>query len=85
MAKVRSFEVDKINLDAYEFEPFINEKYVGFVIRWDSDIGFGEYTLYKAVGSDEWKADSEHMDSKEDKAFLKELFKLFIEKLDIVD
>lgn len=81
----RRFEVDKINLDAYEIEPFINEKYVGFVIKWDSDIGFGEYTIYKAVGSDKWQADSEHMDNNEDKAFLKELLKLFVGSLEIVD
>ena len=81
----RRFAVDAINLEAYEFEPFVNEKYIGVVIRWDSDIGFGEYTIYKAIGSDEWHADSEHMDNNEDKDFLKELMKLFIEKLDIVD
>ena len=81
----RRFEVDKINLDAYEIEPFINEKYVGFVIKWDSDIGFGEYTIYKAIGSDKWQADSEHMDNNEDKAFLKELLKLFVGSLEIVD
>ena len=81
----RRFEVDKINLDAYEIEPFINEKYMGFVIRWDSDIGFGEYTIYKAVGSDKWQADSEHMDSSEDKAFLIELLSQFVNSLEIVD
>jgi hypothetical protein len=81
----RRFEVDKINLEAYEVEPFINEKYVGFVIKWDSDIGFGEYTIYKAVGSDKWQADSEHMDTNEDKAFLKELLKLFVGSLEVVD
>jgi hypothetical protein len=81
----RRFEVDKINLDVHEIEPFINEKYVGFVIKWDSDIGFGEYTIYKAVGSDKWQADSEHMDNNEDKAFLKELLKLFVGSLEIVD
>jgi hypothetical protein len=81
----RRFEVDNINLDAYEIEPFINEKYVGFVIKWDSDIGFGEYTIYKAVGSDKWQADSEHMDNNEDKAFLNELLKLFVGSLEIVD
>ena len=81
----RRFEVDKINLDAYEIEPFINEKYIGFVIRWNSDIGFGEYTVYKANGSDKWQADSEHMDNNEDKAFLNELLKQFVTSLDIID
>lgn len=77
----RRIEVNNINLDAYEIKPFVNERFTGLVIRWDSDIGFGEYTIYKEVGSDEWYADSEHMDSNEDKDFLKELMKLFIEKI----
>lgn len=81
----RRFEVDKINLDAYELEPFVNEKYTGIVIKWDSDIGFGEYTIYKANGSDKWQADSEHMDNNEDKAFLNELLKQFVTSLDIAD
>jgi hypothetical protein len=81
----RRFEVDKISLDAYEVEPFINEKYIGFVIRWDSAIGFGEYTIYKAVGDDKWEAHSEHMDNNEDRAFITELLKQFVEKLTIVD
>lgn len=79
----RILELDKINLDAYDIEPFVNEKYAGFVIRWDSSIGFGEYTIYKKVGSDEWFADSEHMDNNADKAFVTELMKVFIEKLTI--
>ena len=81
----RRFPVNTINLDAYEFEPFVNEKYTGVVIRWGSDIGFGEYTIYKANGSDEWCAQSEHMDNNEDKDFIKELMKLFIEKLNITE
>ena len=81
----RRFEVDKINLDAYDIEPFVNEKYTGFVIKWDSDIGFGEYTIYKSIDSDKWHGDSEHMDNNEDKSFIKELLKLFVEKLDVVD
>lgn len=81
----RLIEVNKINLSAYDIEPFVNEKYTGFVIKWDSDIGFGEYTIYKSVDSDKWCAESEHMDNNDDKDFLKELMKLFVEKLDIVD
>ena len=81
----RRFAADTINLDAYEFEPFANEKYTGVTIRWDSDIGFGEYTIYKAVDSDKWCAESEHIDNNEDKSFIKELMKLFIEKLNITD
>ena len=85
MAKVRCFDVNEINLCIHEVEPFMNDKYSGFVIAWHSDIGFGEYTIYKAVGSSEWKADSEHMDSEEDRAFLKKLFELFVQELKIMD
>lgn len=79
----RKHDVTKINLDAYDIEPFVNEKYIGFVIRWDSDIGFGEYTIYKQRGLDEWLADSEYMDSNTDKAFITELMRVFIDKLNV--
>jgi hypothetical protein len=85
MAKTRRFEVDKINLQVYDIEPFVNERGSGFVIMWNSDIGFGEYTIYKRADSDEWRGDSEHMDTNEDKAFIKELLKLFADKLTIID
>lgn len=79
----RRFAVDAINLDAYEFEPFVNEKYTGVTIRWSSDIGFGEYTIYKAIDSDKWCADAETMDNNEDKDFIRELMRQFIDKLEI--
>lgn len=79
----RRFEVNEINLDAYEIKPFVNEMYTGIVIKWDSDIGFGEYTIFKPVDSDQWYAESEYMDTNEDKSFIKELMKLFIEKINI--
>jgi hypothetical protein len=81
----RRFEVDKINLNIREIDPFANNKYTGFVIGWNSDIGFGEYTLYRDVKSSKWYAHSEHMDSNEDKAFLKELLKLFVDRLEITE
>ena len=79
----RRFSVDSINLEVYDVQPFVNERGSGIIISWDSNIGFGEYTIYKRVGSDEWCADSEHMDNNEDKDFIKELMKLFIEKLNV--
>ena len=81
----RRFDITQINLDAYDIEPFANEKYTGLTIRWDSDIGFGEYVIYKKIDDDEWYADSERMDSNEDKAFISELMRLFIEKITIED
>ena len=81
----RRFEVNTINLEVYDIHPFVNERGSGFVIEWDSDIGFGEYTIYKRADSDEWCGDSEHMDNNTDKDFIKELMKLFIDNLNIVD
>ena len=79
----RKYDVTNINLDAYDIEPFLNESYKGFVIKWNSDIGFGEYTIYRKINSDEWLADSEWMDNNNDRAFIEELMRLFIEKLTI--
>lgn len=79
----RRLKVNEIHLQINDLIPFRNERCVGFMIQWCSDIGFGEYTVFKPNGSNEWQADSEHMDSNEDKDFIKELMKLFVEKLNI--
>ena len=81
----KRFPVDSINLEVYDVQPFVNERSSGFVIEWGSDIGFGEYTIYKRTDSDEWRVDSEHMDNKEDKDFIRELMRVFIDQLNIVD
>lgn len=62
-------------------KPFVNEKFSGITIEWSSTIGFGEYTLYKESGDEKWYGDSECMDRGEDKEFIKELLRLFVEKL----
>lgn len=77
----RKHEVNEIHLEIYDLIPFTDENYVGFIIQWDSDIGFGEYTIYRHVDSEEWIGDSEYMDNNEDKEFIKELMRLFVEKL----
>lgn len=63
--------------------PFKNEKYEGICIKWNGNIGFGEYTLYKTNEEDGWHADSECMDSNDDKAFLKILMEQFIKQVKI--
>lgn len=77
------YDVTKINLSITSIEPFYNDSFNGFVIRWKSNIGFGEYTVYNVTGSDGWYADSEYMDTNTDKAFIKELMRLFVEHLTI--
>lgn len=81
---MRKYPVDTINLKIIKFHPFYNsDESNGFIIEWDSDIGFGQYTIYKTP--DGFAADSEHMDSNEDKDFIKELMRLFIKDLKVDD
>ena len=59
----------KHNVSVYSVQGFSN----GFVLQWEGDIGFGEYTIH--VDNDgKWHGDSECMDRGEDKSFLKQLF-----------
>lgn len=83
---MRKHNINEINLEITDMAPFDNEKYKGFIIQWDSDIGFGEYTIYqdKESNNSKWMAHSECMDSSDDKEFIEELMELFIEKLTIV-
>lgn len=81
----RRHNVKEIGLEIDEFEPFKNEKYSGFRICWSSAIGFGEYTVYKSADGDKWCGESECMDRGEDKEFISELMRLFIEQLTITD
>ena len=76
---------NKINLKIDDFYPFVNGQSMGITIEWSSNIGFGQYTIYKLVDSDKWAADSEGMDDNEDKEFIKNLMELFIKELDIED
>lgn len=66
------------------FNPFINNKFEGILIEWHCNgIGYGQYTLYRNIGNEEWKADSEHMDNEFNKEFIKKIMEKFIERLNI--
>lgn len=80
----RKHKVDEIHLKITNVIPFLNEISEGFTIRWCSDIGYGEYTIFKMAGTDMWVADAETMDNNEDKDFIRELMRLFIEELQIL-
>ena len=81
---MRKHPVGTINLEIVGFHPFYrSDEDNGFVIEWDSDIGFGQYTIYKTPEG--FVADSEHMDSNKDKDFIKELMRLFIKDLKVND
>lgn len=79
---MRKHSVKDIHLQIDDFEPFVNEEYQGFTINWSSDIGWGEYVVYKS--GNKWCADSETMDVNEDKEFISELMRLFIEQLNVM-
>lgn len=80
---MRKHDVKEIGLEISEVIPFVNDLYEGFTIQWIADIGFGEYNIYKDVTNEDpqWYAYSEYMDSNEDKEFITELMRLFIEEL----
>ena len=77
----RVIKSDEIHLAVDGVEAFSNDRFHGFVIAWSSDVGFGEYTVYRKKDSQEWLGDSEHMDCGNNKEFLKELLRLFVEKI----
>ena len=81
----RRHKVDEIHLELYDIIPFNNERRSGVILQWSSDIGFGEYTLFKNNGSDEWCGESEHMDNNEDREFIRYLLRLWADQLNIVE
>lgn len=83
----RRHKVDEINLTIEEIVPFFSAEQAGFFIDWSSDIGFGTYKLFRSTTPEDgrwWYGDSEFMDDNNDKAFIQELMRLFIENLKIV-
>ena len=74
-----SLNREEVQVKITDFEPFINEKFCGVIIYYAGSVGWGTYTIYKAIGEDEWHADSEKMDTQKDHWFLDLLLKQFIE------
>lgn len=68
-----------------DFQGFYNEKYQGFKLRWDSNIGFGEMTFSRAQDSDEWEVQTECMSDNEDKEFIHLVLNKFIEQLNVIE
>ncbi len=83
---MRKHDVNAINLSVYDVAPICG----GIIIRWTSDLGFGEYTIYTSdlkaeEGEKRWVAMSECMDRGEDKEFGKKLLELWMEQIQIVE
>ena len=78
----RKYNSTNIHLQIDGIEGFYNDNHTGFIIQWCSDIGFGEYTLYRNIKDADFKlyADSECMDKDDDKEFVSELLKLLVKK-----
>lgn len=82
---MKKFNVNEINLEIEEIIPFCNTEASGVSFSWSSDIGFGEYVVYREHGSDKWEAQSEYMDSNDNKNFLKKLLEKFVEMIEVVE
>jgi hypothetical protein len=74
----RKNNVDEINLDVRNI---ITHSSGGIRIEWNSDLGFGNYDLQVRGGK--IVADSESMDSGEDKDFLRKLLSLIADKAEV--
>ena len=80
----RKFIISNINLKIDDFEISVSSNGdVRIYIYWSSNIGFGEYALVYDKEQNAWFADSECMDSNDDKEFLTELVSRFIEKVEV--
>lgn len=93
----RRFDFDKINLeiDHVDFWGKNNDNQGGMKIYWNSGIGFGELTIIKKSGGEGYDineneetlkiiADTEYMDSHDDRAFTNKILQLFTDKLNII-
>ena len=78
---MRNLEIKDLNID--DIEIYKNENYQGFKIYWSANIGFGVYEIYKDNSDGKWYADSECMDSTDDKSFGKMLFEAFLKEITI--
>lgn len=65
-----------------DVELVVSENNPLFILRWDSNIGFGEMTFFN--GEDGLSVDTEYMSDNEDKEFIKLVLDKFIEKLKVI-
>ena len=79
----RKHNIRDIHLQIDDIGGFNNDEHTGIIISWSSDIGFGEYTIWKDTKDNEFKlySDSECMDRDDDKEFISELMRLLVNKL----
>ena len=83
--EVGPMDRSNVDVEVIDLDPFVNKNTVGVTIHWVGTPGFGEYTLYRRVDEETWHADSEFMDSQDDKWFLNLLLKDLVDKRLIID
>lgn len=71
--------INDVELDS----SFKNEKYEGFTLNWDSNIGFGQMTFLK--NGNNIDVETECMSGNDDKRFIKLVLDKFIEKLNVIE
>ena len=83
--KMGNLDRSKVNVKVTSILPFsyAESNTKGFVLMWEGNIGFGEYTIYTRDNA--WYGDSEAMDHGDDKWFIKKLMESFIEQLEVHD
>lgn len=79
----REYNVKDMNLKVDDIIPFTNDKRKGFTIEWSSDTEFGEYRIVKSKYDDKWCGESGFRDTNDNKEFISELMRLFIDQLRI--
>lgn len=71
------------NLSVSDVHCFENSRGEGIDILWSANIGFGELKLYREMGRDKWKADTECMCKGEDKEFIRMVLNKWIDEMEV--
>jgi len=77
---MKRINLDEINL-AIESVHILGDT---IIIRWSSDIGFGEYVIHQFGKTQKFFAESECIDNNEDKAFGTKLLALWMKQIKVV-
>ena len=77
---MRKHEVVINDIEVEAFESGIKDVHDVIRINWSGNIGWGMYTLHKD-NEGYWIADSECLDSNDDKSVLKALFNKFVDEI----
>ncbi len=86
---MKKYNVDEIHLRIEEVQIHDKIDKGVMLIRWSSDIGFGEYVISgvpKITNPEkiQWLADTECMDSNDDKSFGRKLLELWLDQAWVV-